>query len=255
MRGRIRPLLAASALIRIAACLPALAVAGACGSDAPPPISLLTAAAWNDDPATLAEIGYRVSVDFGWQSRAQSCFSLPTDLTVTMNEREVIPTQLGECVWDILVRFDAVPPDAPVHVRVASGSQVYGEATYDDLFPGFGAQLVPPGDGTVRSGSQFVVALPPTAVPVAGDLGFGLLYWLDTAPPAVPFYTFAPGMGGSDPQTIEITAPATAGRATLIVKSVFKSAFGSATSCSGFDHCISLPSSEDAGPLAINVVP
>jgi hypothetical protein len=231
MRGRLR-LMTASSLIRIATCLTAMASAGGCGSDAPPPILLMTGAEWNDYPAALDRIGYRVSVDFGWPSRAQSCFSLPPDLTVTMNERQATPTQLGECVWDMLVTFDAVPPDAPVHVRVASGSHVYGEA-----------------------GTQFTVALPPTAVPVSVNLGAGYFYWLDTPPSAVPFYTFAPGMDGPDQKAVVITAPATTGRATLIVKSVFQGGFGTASSCTGFDSCTSWPSSQAAGPIAVDVVP
>ncbi len=254
MPGRLR-LMTASSLIRMAACLTAMAGAGGCGSDAPPSISLMTGAEWNDDPAALDRIGYRVFVDFGWPSRVQSCFSLPPDLTVTMNERQATPTQLGECVWDILVNFDAVPPDAPVHVRVASGSHVYGEATFDDLFPGFGAQLVPPGDGTVQAGTQFTVALPPTAVPVSVNLGAGHFYWLDTPPSEVPFYTFAPGMDGPDLKSVVITAPAITGRATLIVKSVFQGGFGMASSCTGFESCTSWPSSLAAGPIAVDVVP
>ena len=246
---------ARSALIRAAACLAAMAGAAGCGSDAPPPIDLLTAAVWNEDPGTLDAIGYRVSVDFGWPSRAQSCFSLPSDLTVAVNDRVVTPEQTGECVWDILVNFDAVAPDGPVHVRIASGSRVYGEATYDDLFPGVGAQLVPAGDGTIHAGSQVVVALPATTVPFGPNLGAGRFYWLDAQPSGVPFYTFAIAPDGSVPQTVVMTAPAITGRAMLIVESVFNQGLGSATSCSGFESCTSSPTEGWAGPISVDIIP
>ncbi len=254
-RARIPRPAARGSLIRLAACLAAMAGAARCGSDAPPPIALLTHAEWNDNPSTLDAIGYRVSVDFGWPSRAKDCFSLPSDLTVTMNERQATPTEMGECVWDIVANFDAVPPDAPVHVRVAGGGRVYGEATFDNLFPGFGAHLVPPGDGTVQADSQFTVALPATAVPVTQNLSAGHFFWLDTPPSQVPFFTFARGMDGSDPQTVVITAPATAGRAALVVSSVFQGGYASATSCTGFESCTSWPSSDAAGPIVVDVVP
>jgi len=255
MRGQTQ-VVAASALIRVAACLTALASAGGCASDAaPPPIALLTSAEWNDDPPSLDRMGYQVSVDFGWPSRRDSCFPMPADLTVNMNDRYVTPTQLGDCVWDTLVHFDAVPP-GPVHVTVASGSYVYGEADFDNLFPGFGAQLALPGDGTVHAGSPFTVNLPPTAVPVSTNLGYGEFYWLDTQPSEVPYYTFENGMDGPDPQTVVLTAPATTGRAKLVVKSVFNdSAFAAAQSCTGFDSCVGWPSSQAAGPIDVEVVP
>ncbi len=257
MRARTRQLVPASVVIRVAACLAGAAgITAGCGSDASPPISLFTTADWKDNPGSLDEIGYRVTVDFGWPSRAQSCFPLPSDLTVSVNEREVTPTELGECVWDILVEFDAVPPDTPVHVRVAGGGRIYGEATYDDLFPGFGAQLTPAGDGTVHANSPFTILLPSTVSPVATDLGAGNFYWLDIQPPEVPYFTFGPGTYGPDPQRVAITAPGITGRATLIVKDVFEgSGLGTARSCTGFDSCPSLPASLAAGPIAVNVVP
>lgn len=258
MRVRPRAIVPAGALIRAAACLAAAAgITAGCGSDAsPPPISLFTTADWNDDPGSLDKLGYRVTLDFGWPSRAQSCFPLPSDLTVSLNEHEVTPVGTGECVWDFLVEFDAVPPDAPVHVRVAGGGRVYGEATYDDLFPGFGAQLTPAGDGTVRANSPFTVLLPPTVSPVATDLGAGNFYWLDTQPPEVPFYTFGSGTDGPDPQRVVITAPGITGRAKLIVKDVLKgSGIGIPTSCTGFDSCPSLPAELVAGPIDVVVVP
>ena len=248
---------ARSVLIRTAACLAVTASLASCGSDAPPEIDLLTTATWNDNPPSLDKIGYQVSVDFGWPSRHDSCFSMPPDLTVTMNERQVTPTQLGECVWDMLVTFDAVAP-GPVHVRVASGSHVYGEADFANLFPGAGAQLAVPGDGTVQAGSQFTVTVPPTVIPAASDnFGFGQLYWIDVPPPEVPYYTEVLAVNGMDPQTIVITAPATTtGRATLIVKSVLDGQdFSIGSSCTGFRSCATQPASQAAGPIDVQIVP
>ncbi len=92
-----------SALIRALACLMAMAGAGGCDSSAPPAIELLTHAEWNEAPPSIDKIGYQVSVDFGWPSRHDTCFPMPSDLTVSMNERTVTPTQLGDCVRDMLL--------------------------------------------------------------------------------------------------------------------------------------------------------
>ena len=244
-----------NALIRAAAFATMVAGAGACSNPAAPPaIALLTHAEWNEAPPSLDRIGYQVSVDFGWPDRPQSCFPMPPDLIVTMNQRTVTPTQLGDCVFDMLVTFDAVPP-GPVHVSVASDGYVYGEADFDNLFPGFGARLAVPGDGTVHAGSQFTVSLPPTVMPVDTSLGYGELFWLDTPASAVPYYTFVPGTEGSEPQTFVMTAPAITGHASLIVKSVFGGSFGPAASCTGFENCTAWPSQEAAGPIDVTVVP
>jgi hypothetical protein len=243
-----------STLIRAAACLVGMACVGGCDSSAAPAIELLTHAEWNESPPSLDKIGYQVSVDFGWPSRHDTCFPMPSHLTVSMNERTVTPTQLGDCVWDILVTFDAVPP-GPVHVSVSSDGYVYGDADFDNLFPGAGAQLAVPGDGTVLAGSQFTVSLPPTVMPVATNLGYGEFYWLDTPSSGVPYYTFAPGMDGPEPQTVVMTAPTITGHASLVVKSVFGGDFGPAASCTGFDSCTAWPSSQAAGPIDVVVVP
>jgi hypothetical protein len=91
--------------------------------------------------------------------------------------------------------------------------------------------------------------------PVSTNLGYGEFYWLDGPSSEVPYYTFAPGMDGPDPQTVVITAPTTTGRASVIVKSVFGGDFGPAASCTGFDTCTAWPSSEAAGPIDVVVLP
>jgi hypothetical protein len=250
MRARILRLAAGSTLVCAATCLGA-----GCASDAAPPIELLATAQWNRDPPTLDAIGYQVWVDFGWPSRTESCFALPMDLTVTLNDRQATPPRLGECVWDTLVQFDAVPPDAPVHVRVASGKHVYGEATYNNLFPGYGAQFIPAGDGTFHVGDAIAVAFPSSAVPTASDVGAGHFYWLDAQPSGIPYYTFANAPDGFVPNSVVIAAPATTGQATLVVQTVLNGGYAGAASCSGFEHCTSLPNSDTIGPIAVNIIP
>jgi hypothetical protein len=236
--------------------LAALCAAAGCGSAAPPPVRLDLSARWNRDPGTVDEIGYRVSIEVGWPTRREDCFPLPADLTVALNDRQVVLGPMGDCADGLPANFNAVAPDAPVNVRVFSGSHVYGQAIYDNLFPGFGAQLASNGSNQLIAGSQVEVTLPPTANPVATDLYSAHFVWTVPGPSGVPFYTFAPGKEGSDRLSALITVPSTpTGPAQLIVESVFQPGGGLARSCTGFTFCNAVPDNETAGPISVQVTP
>lgn len=232
-----------------------LSAASGCDSAAPPAARIEARATWNDGAGSFDTIGYRVSVEVDWPTRLEDCFQLPADLTITLNDHPVVPAPAGDCASGLTANFDAVAPDAPVNIRVFGGGQVYGAATFDDLFPGFGAQL---SSGTnnnqVPAGGQIQVTLPASAVTVASDLFFAHLHWTDAGISTVPFFTFANAKVGSDPQTVLITVPATpTGPAQLIIKSVFRETSGSARSCTGFTSCGSFPDMDSAGPISVQV--
>src|SRR5262245_52602310 len=65
----------------------------ACGEDGDPEMMVSTWFRWNEDPGSVDEIGYQVSVDVGWPSRFESCFDLSPGLHVTVNGSET--TSLG----------------------------------------------------------------------------------------------------------------------------------------------------------------
>jgi hypothetical protein len=230
-----------------------------CGSDAAPPIALNVSARWNDDPGTVSDVGYELWVDFGWPSRLQTCFPVPSDLTVTVDGRDFVPDHRGDCEWDIFMVVPGVAPDAPVDVRVSSGSHVYGEAIYDGLFPGVGAQLVPAGDGTVHSGDPVTVQFPGTRVAAYPDTSWGQFHWLDPQADPVPFYTFAPGTTASDGRSFQLTVPSITGRASLIIKGIFNDPAAApvaiASTCTGFTNCIANPATDIVGPVPVTVLP
>jgi hypothetical protein len=226
--------------------------AAGCGSDQSPEIDLMAVGSWNLDPGSADQIGYQVDVDFGWPSRTETCFPLPEDLTVTLNGREVVPEHRGDCEWDMLVRFDAVAPDAPVTVSVQSRDHRWGEATYQGLFPGSAAQLVTPA-GQARAGDPIVVEIPAGTVLSSSSYG-AQFYWLDTPPSQPTFYDYVGAALASDSRSVTIVAPATTGRAALVVRAVFPSDYISAQSCSGFANCLALPEMETLGPVSVEVV-
>jgi hypothetical protein len=240
----------------VALLLVALSATPGCDSAAPPPVRLEARSTWNDDPGSIDAIGYRVSVDVVWPTRLEDCFSLPADLTISLNDHPVVPEPMGDCAGSLTANFDAVAPDGPVDIRVVGGGHVYGEATYDDLFPGFGAQLSSASNNQLPAGGEVQVTLPATAVSVAADLFSAHFHWTDGIS-AVPFYTFALGKVGPDPQTVIITVPSTpTGPAQMIIKSVFfHDTIGSAKSCTGFTFCGSFPDMDSAGPISVQVTP
>jgi hypothetical protein len=196
---------------------------------------------------TLGEIGYELWVDFGWPDRNKSCFPLPPDLTVTVGDRDFVPDHRGECEWDMLLVVTGVATDKPVDIRVSSGSHVYGEAIYDDLFPGLGATLVPAGDGTIHSGNQVTVQLPSTERVLDPAYGWAQFHWLDTPTASVPFFTRVPGTATPDGTTIQLDTPSLTGRASVVIEDVGFSGGGTpvpslgAATCTGFTSCIAGP--------------
>ncbi len=238
----------------IALWLAALAAAG-CGSNGIPPANINTSAQWNDDPGTVTAIGYSVNLEIVWQSRGQDCFSLPSDLTVAVNDQQVVAQPPGDCsTWDL--RFDAIAPDAPVTVRMFSGSHVYGEAIYDGLFPGFGAQVAAASSSQVPAGGQIEVILPAASVAADPTVLWAQFHWTDPGSAGVPFHTFAPAVAGTDPQSVLVTAPSTAtGAAMLVIKGELRSNPATTNSCTGFNACLSGSTAEAAGPVSVVVTP
>jgi hypothetical protein len=228
-----------------------------CGSSDHGDMPLLTKAEWKSDPGSAADIGYWISVDFGWPSRASACFPLSAALHVTVDDREAqrIPDAIGDCVWDLLFEVGPFSPDAPVPttVRVMDGSQVLGQATYDGLYPGYSAQLVTPSNGQVRTGDPIAIEL---AAPLTPEITFAQaasLYWLDPPDSVPPFYSYIAASFAPDRQSITAQAPAQTGRAALVIET-FNRPLEAARSCVGFTSCTAEPS-ETIGPLTIDIVP
>jgi hypothetical protein len=234
--------------------LAALAAAG-CGSNGIPPGNINTSAHWNDDPGTVAAIGYSVAVEIVWPSRGQDCFSLPSDLTVAVNDQQLVGQPPGDCSsWDL--QFDAIAPDAPVTVRMFSGSHLYGEAIYDGLFPGFGAQVAAASNSQVSAGGQIEVILPAGEVAADPTVLWGQFHWTDPGSAGVPFRSYAPATAGPDPQSVLVTAPSNlTGAAMLVIEGELRATPATIESCTGFETCLSGAVAKAAGPVSVVVTP
>jgi hypothetical protein len=232
----------------------ALALAAGCGDNqAKLEVDLLAGAQWNENPTSIGEIGYQVVVDVGWPSRPYSCFPLSPDLRIRVNDLEAVPMKTGDCELDVLVRMGAFLADTPITVRLEDGERLVGEARYEGLFPGFGAQLAGTQAAEVHAGDPIRIALPAPAPDAIIAIPF--LYWMNTAPSVPPFHTYVPGSFEADGQTIDLTAPPLTGRAQLVIQSALPGGFGAAQSCTGFSTCAALPAYETVGPIAVDIVP
>ena len=231
------------------------AVAGGCGDDSRPrPMMLLTAAYWNDDPSSLADIGYEVHVDIGWQERAMSCFDLSPALRVTVNDRATGPIIVGECQWDFLVEARGFRDNGPVTVKLHDGDALLGEATYQDLFAGFTtSQSLPPPKSTVQPGETFVVSVTEPISPAFRTVAVQF-YWLDTPASVPPFYTWVSGKVSADALSVEVVAPAITGRALMIIGLPGGRAYEVTTACTGFSTCYYWADHDTFGPMPIEVV-
>jgi len=233
----------------------ALALAGACGGDdpRPPDMDLRVWAAWTNDPASSAEIGYEVEVEIDMLERAQSCFPLP-DLRFTVNDSEY-PTAAGDCDTHLSVTARAVRADADTVVTLRSALGPLGTAAFRGLFPGFGAsQVVSPADGRVRMGENLAVSIPP-GWPVGDGRVSAYVYWLDPAPSVPPFYSYVIGNADTNRTAVELTMPMLTGRAQVVLRNLSSLESIDSTECAGFARCFGLPSTEVLGPVAIEVIP
>src|SRR4029077_5536211 len=168
-------------------------------------MQLFTVFGWNDDPSSLAEIGYQVLVDVGWPDRHQRCFDLPAQFRVTVDGKEAMDIGSGgDCQWDFLFRVGGFWENAPVTVRVLDGERLLGEAIYKNAFPGLKSQLLVPADSRVQAGGDVTATLPEGfKTPFSQSARF---YWRDTPDSVPPFYTFA--SAAFDPETLILTAKA-----------------------------------------------
>jgi len=227
--------------------------AAACGSDNPPAI-LLATGSWNDNPSTVDETGYQVSADVGWPDRPQSCFSLSPNLRIRIDDAEVVPMIYGDCRIDVLVTSGAFRQDVPITVQLKDGDHVLAQAQYDHLFPGANAKLVTPADGQqVAVGDPVVLTMP--VQPADPTVIYADFYWLDMPATAPPYHTFATGTLSADGSTFETTAPAITGHAAVVLKTIFKTDLGVASSCTGFQNCVAEPDNQTIGPVFVEVVP
>ena len=228
-----------------------------CGSSAPGDMRLLTTAEWKNEPGSAADIGYWISVDFGWPSRATDCFPLSATLHATVDDREAqrLPFTIGDCVWDLLFEVGPFSPDAPVPttVRVMDGARVLGEAIYDGLYPGYSAQLMTPANGQVRTGDPIAIELAAALPAEITNAQAARLYWLDPPDSVPPFYSYIGAAFAPDRQSITAQAPGQTGRAALVIET-FNRPLTAARSCVGFTYCTGGPSGT-IGPLTIEVVP
>jgi hypothetical protein len=231
-----------------------LALAGGCGDDPrPPDVDLHVWAAWADDAASSAEIGYEVRVVSNMPDRAESCFPLPA-LQFTVNDIDYA-TAAGDCDADVSVIARAVRADADTVVTLRSAHGPMGTATFQGLFPGFGAsQLVSPADGRVRMGEKLAISIPP-GWPVGDGRVSAAVHWLDPAPSVPPFYSYVIGNANVDRTAVELTMPMLTGRAQVILEDLRFPEMIDSTSCSGFARCFGHPSTGVLGPVAIEVIP
>jgi hypothetical protein len=234
----------------------ALSLTGGCGGDDPPPLNmdLLVTADWHDEPSSVDEIGYELSVEAHLWERGSSCASLP-DLRWMVDGVEWALGPIGACESWIDTDVRPVTPGATTVVQLLSGDRVVGEATYSGLFPGAGTtSVLSPPQGRVRMGETLVVSAP--AGWRSGD-GRVSVYvnWLDPAPSVPPFRSYAIGTVTADGMAVEIVAPMITGRALVTLQSLYLTDSITTDACTGFSVCRALPSSNVAGPVAIEVVP
>jgi hypothetical protein len=234
-------------------------LASGCGSSETHKMMLLTKAQWNDYPGSAADVGYWISVDFGWPDRTQECFPLPAALHVTVNGQPAQPVQVygGDCLWDVVYQIGPISPDGAqtTMVRVLDGENQLGEASYSGLFPSFPAKLVSPADGTVHAGEGLTFALLgplPAGIEISVNAKY---FWLDTAGGIPPYYEWASATLAPDRQTITVQSPssATQGRAAIVIP-VFVQPMQVAQSCVGFTSCAGWQN-DDIGPVFVEVVP
>jgi hypothetical protein len=233
------------------------AVLSSCGSADTHEMYLLTTAAWNKYPGSAAEIGTSISVDFGWQDRTWDCFPLPSSLRVTVDGQEAKQdlSMGGDCLWDVLFEAGPFPSDRQglTTVRVLDGEKLLGQATYNGLYPSLPAQLVNPADGRVPTAGTVDISL---FSPLPADRHLadgGMYFWLDPPESVPPYYSLGRTSFADDRQSIAVTAPATTGRAALVV-TVYNQFYSEAESCTGFKSCTGLPS-DTLGPFYLEVIP
>ena len=231
------------------------ATAGCDGGEAHRPWFLTVEAHWNDSPSTVDEIGYQLWADVLWPDRDKDCYALPANLQIHVGDQILTPMVQGDCSSEMLVFANGFQQGGAVNVSVRDGEQVLGEGVFDDLFPNVGVTVVTPAGGQpVKAGAPITIELPSAAAnPTLAGARF---YWTDTPADVPPYYTFASATIADDLMTFQTTAPSTTGHAVMDVKAFFPGGnFVPATSCSGFQYCDALPNWEDAGPVAIDVVP
>lgn len=232
-------------------------ILAACDRGATSDLELMTRAEWRDDPGSAAEIGHWVHIDVGWASRMMTCSPPPEAVRVTVNDREARPSpfSVGDCVWDLLFEAGPFPVEqgALTVIRVFDGGELLADASYADLFPGYGARLASPGDGQLRLGESLTLGLLAPLPAEVERLTSAQYFWLEPPESVPPFYEHGRVTLGSDRMSLTVTSPAHTGRAALIVPTYFTRS-SAARTCRGFSSCASWPS-ETIGPVLLEVVP
>jgi len=100
-----------------------------------------------------------------------------------------------------------------------------------------------------------VVVLTMPVQPADPTVIYADFYWLDMPATAPPYHTFATGTLSADGSTFETTAPAITGHAAVVLKTIFKTDLGVASSCTGFQNCVAEPDNQTIGPVFVEVVP
>jgi hypothetical protein len=247
----------ARSLVVFACAAGALSFTGGCGGDDPPPLNvdLLVTAAWNDEPSSVDEIGYELSVEAHLWERGSNCAPLP-DLRWMVDGVEWAVGPLGACESWIDTDARPVTPGATTVVQLLSGDRVVGEATYSGLFPGAGTtSVLSPPDGRVRMGETLVVSAPAGLRSGDGRRVSVYVNWLDPAPSVPPFRSYVNGTVTADGTAVEIVAPLITGRAQVTLQSLSSNDAITTDACTGFSACRALPSTNVIGPVAIEVVP
>jgi hypothetical protein len=243
--------------LALAGCL--LSAPAGCNEDQQPPALDLTAnASWNRDPSSIADIGYELELDIYFSDRAQTCFELPRDLRVVVDDRQLDLNLMavGACQSNLRITAIALTPRETTVVKVLDGDAVLGEATYRNLFPGStGAEVLSPADGRPRMGETLTISIPTGWHESTDPRVIGFFHWLDPAASVPPFSTFVYGTAAADALSVTVAAPMIAGRAMVVFSKLGLSDVTVAESCTGFRTCRSFASDDTVGPVAVEVIP
>jgi hypothetical protein len=218
-------------------------------------VNLTMTARWNADPGSVTQIGFGFDIFVGWPGRWSSCFSLPPELRVTVNDQAASPIVVADCEEAARVQAGPVGAADAITVRLSDGAKLSGEAVYDGLLDRLAVGLVAPSNGRPRAGEEVAISLPPGQI-LLQDAASVFYYWLDVPDSVPPFHTFATARLTTDSQSLLTTVPARTGRAAMIVnRGAREPERFEARTCRGFSSCRASVNREVWGPVMVEVVP
>ena len=240
-------------------CLLSISVVG-CGEEpALPDISAGVAVSWKFAPASLAELGFTISVLVTQRppQGATRCRQLPASARFTIDGEQVTdPGHTPEGCLDVQYTKGPVLDweNAPVTVRYEEDGQLIGEGMFRDLAPGTAATLTVPASGEARAGDEIVI-LPPSTLPTS-IAGYDAFFPLDE-PSSVPWSPYGVTEGNRAPTRsadgIHATVPRMVGRAAVMMAGMPYVPQADVV-CTGFAACVAI-TDNTLGPVLLTVLP